>query len=222
MSLEEECGYGEEVIVAEEEIVEVVGGEGEREENEEEELDEGGVEWLVVDEVGEEDGEELDDGVGGAEEDKKEEGDEGEKQESGGDVRIVRVVESKKRRKRIMNCPVCDQPVTHMYRHAAYHLPWFWYSATCCRLCSTQHVNGKALQHHLEEDHNQQEQPDWDPAVLADLVIGVLNYICRQLGFKRLDELLLHVSNNHEINQLCRFKQLTDSDLALCRLLDLK
>ena len=36
-----------------------------------------------------------------------------------------------------------------------------------------------------------------------------------------MDE-LLHVSTNHEINPLCKFKQLTDSDLALCRHLDLK
>ena len=65
------------------------------------------------------------------------------------DVRVVQwkepseeevVPKASKKRVRRQRCPVCLELFRHLYRHAAEHLPWFWYPETACQGCSSQHL----------------------------------------------------------------------------------
>lgn len=119
-----------------------------------------------------------------------------------------------------MLCPVCNGKFRHLRRHAVVHLPWFWYPATCCQDCKTQHLYEDVLDKHMMEYHQEERAKDWDASYLNSLITTYLLALGNKLGFDTLTEICNSLDLDYNFKITCTRKELVDSDLDLCRALD--
>jgi hypothetical protein len=155
--------------------------------------DEEMTEWIVMDEVREDEDEEM---------------------------LVEEETAGKKKRVRRMVCPVCGERCRHLSRHAAQHLPWFWYPSTCCQDCCSQLINNNLLEHHEQKKHQRHITPEWNNTRLATFIQDYLLALGKKLGINSLDEFISYINQDQKLKIICTRKQFTKSDLELCQVFD--
>ena len=126
----------------------------------------------------------------------------------------------KKKRVRRMVCLVCGERCRHLSRHAAQHLPWFWYPSTCCQDCCSQLINNNLLEHHEQKKHQRHITPEWNNTRLATFIQDYLLALGKKLGINSLDEFISYINQDQKLKIICTRKQFTKSDLELCQVFD--